>query len=145
MLRLTEPLDGGHPGRADAQGAIDALAWTLLRAATGSRTVANDWYADLTDDLTARALRGSLAISRAELLWTATRGTCTRSPSGSLGRPRLRVGPRADKKDSNPDPPAPSLGKRRERRLPDGLTLGTYVALEVVCTLLLIAVVLVVL
>jgi hypothetical protein len=47
VLRLTASLHLGPPERADTRGAVDALAWTLLLGATGSRTLADDWYADL--------------------------------------------------------------------------------------------------
>ncbi len=68
MLRLTAPLHLRPPERADTREAVDALAWTLLLGATGSRTLADDWYADLADELIARPSRDGLRTSPAELL-----------------------------------------------------------------------------
>jgi hypothetical protein len=103
MLRLTGPLHLGQPEPADARGSVDALAWTLLLTATGSRTVADDWYVDLADELIARPPDDRLSISPAELLdWlgdvpnsptAACMETACASPCSSVLRPSSGASP----------------------------------------------------
>ncbi len=86
MLRLAAPLHLGPLVRADTRGAVDALAWTLLLSATGSRTLADDWYVDLADELIARpsSCPSCCAAGRRRLLLVLAGAWLS---SGAAGRP----------------------------------------------------------